>query len=195
MRLLIILTIAVSLTGCGDNNRAKLTDSESIKFKVNGGAEKSSEMSTQHTESDSSGAWWMDETAKEYNLGLINGKKSTKKIQTYPSDEKRYETPHMDGKPHGLAKACYRSGSLEMAIPFVNGIRHGKTLGWYESGQKAFETPYVNGLASGTAYWWYETGDLQYETPFVNGQRDGNQKIWAEDGTLTEVVWEKGMEK
>lgn len=195
MKVIAILIIVIGLSACGSKKETKRPDSEPKLSILDKEEDKASTTSFITEDTDSSGAWWMDESATEYDLGLVDGKRSAKRIQRYPSGEKRYETPLLDGKPHGLAKAWYASGALEMVIPFVEGKRHGMTVGWYESGQKAFETPYVNGVAHGTGYWWYETGDLQYETPFVNGKQDGIQKIWKEDGSKKEVIWEKGVEK
>lgn len=82
-----------------------------------------------------------------------------------------------------IRKEYYKSGVLRCETPHVNGKKHGISRIYYKSGALELETPFVKRKEHGIVKSYYESGDLKQETPYVNGKRHGIEKSYEEDRT------------
>ena len=94
------------------------------------------------------------------------------------------EWPYVDGKQHGIVKVYNEDGSLWIEAPYVDGERHGTKKSYNEDGTLSEETPYVDGKQHGVEKTYNDDGSLRTETPYVNGERHGVQKTYNDDGSL-----------
>ena len=80
-----------------------------------------------------------------------------------------------------VRKEYYASGALYSETPLVNGKKHGIARAYYESGALLWVIPYVNGQRHGIEKTYYSSGALWWETPYVNEQRHGIAKSYNKD--------------
>ena len=106
---------------------------------------------------------------------------------------KRLETPHVDGRRHGMHIIYRKDGSKYREMPYMNGKIEGKAIEYREDGSKLYDQEYMNGKMDGMLVVYREDGSKKYEVRRFHYKKVGTEVWFSEDGSvLKEVVYEKG---
>jgi antitoxin component YwqK of YwqJK toxin-antitoxin module len=115
---------------------------------------------------------------------FLDGRMLVRKIQRYPSGEKRHEGWVLRSPSQGEPLFDWWNGTAQ-ATPAIDGRaeqKHGQWTAWYRNGQKQTEGEYAEGQAVGTFTWWYENGQKQAEGAYVDGREQGTWTTWHPQG-------------
>ena len=95
---------------------------------------------------------WKLENAKH-----LNNMKEEVERDYYKNGRICRETPHKNGKIHGLYKHWNSNGQISWETPYINGLIHGLSKGWSFNEQIYYKIPHKNDLQHGAMikvqYW------------------------------------------
>ncbi len=100
-----------------------------------------------------------------------------------PSNGERRETPFVDGREHGIARAWFANGAPMFERRFAHGREAGDHAGWYADGRIHFRYHYRDGVLEGRALEWYPNGTVYRDFNYRAGHEEGSQRMWFPDGT------------
>jgi antitoxin component YwqK of YwqJK toxin-antitoxin module len=131
----------------------------------------------------------------KYVQGSANG---TEVDYHFFSDQKRSETPFVNGKIHG-AKIEYDLNGNKTETQYVDGEKHGAEIRYNQDGSKAGETPWVNGKEHGTEIHYDKNGAKRFERKWNTGEEvegsENGMMVWHnKDGSRSETPWVNGKE-
>lgn len=186
-RFLLILSIALPLTGLAQNNPPKVLRIFEENLTINNNVAYYKNQLFTGISITFWGPSKKNPTApksKFQETSWVNGQKDGVYKEYAPEGYLLATETWSEGAKYGYYEYHYPNGAIESKGNFENNMLNGVIEGFYQSGVKKYAKTYMRNVAHGPCTLWFNNGSVEQEINYINGLPDGRVRAYYIDSSL-----------